>query len=141
MSEGNQELLAWSGTLLVLLGLVSGFAIPLLRSPRIGLSAHVAAIQSGLLLIAVAWLGRRLALSDAWASAIAHTLWLSLYVLWLGLLFAGVYGTGGTLPLAGAGLRAKRWQETTALVLIGGASIGSLAAFAALLWHWSWRAA
>ena len=141
MSEALQGLLAFTGILLFLLGLVSGFAIPMLRSPRIGLSAHVAAIQSGLALIAVAWLGGRLTLPDTWAAVIAHTLWVSLYVLWIGLLFAGAYGTGRTLPLAGAGLRAKPWQETTALVLIGAASVGSAAALAALLWQWSWRAA
>jgi (hydroxyamino)benzene mutase len=140
MSEGLQGLLAFSGTLLFLIGLLSGFAIPFLRSPRIGLSAHVAALQSGLALLAVAWVGGRLTLPDGWAAAIAHTLWISLYVLWIGLLFAGAYGTGRTLPLAGAGLRAKPWQETTALVLIGAASLGSAAAFAALLWHWSWKA-
>jgi len=141
MSEALQGLLAFSGVLLFLLGLLSGFAIPLLRSPRIGLSAHVAAIQSGLALVAVAWAGSRLTLPEGWAAAIAHTLWVSLYVLWVGLLFAGAYGTGRTLPIAGAGLRAKPWQETTALVLIGAASVGSAAAIAALLWHWSWRAA
>ena len=73
MSEGLQELLAWTGMLLVLLGLLGGFAIPVLRSPRIGLSAHTAAIQSGLLLIGLAVVGGRLTLPDGWAAAIAHT--------------------------------------------------------------------
>ena len=139
MSEALQGLLAFTGILLFLLGLLSGFAIPMLRSPRIGLSAHVAAIQSGLALVGVAWVGSRLTLPGVWAAAIAHTFWISLYVLWVGLLFAGAYGTGRTLPLAGAGLRAKPWQETAALVLIGGASVGSAAAVAALLCFWSWR--
>jgi len=140
MSEGLQGSLAFAGTLLFLLGLLSGVGIPFFRAPRIGLSAHVAAIQSGLALIAVAWLGGRLALSDGWAAAIAHGLWISLYVLWVGLVFAAIYGTGRTLPLAGKGLAAKRWQELTAAVLIGGASLASALAFAALLLNWSWRA-
>jgi (hydroxyamino)benzene mutase len=139
MSEGLQGLLCFTGVLLFALGLLTGFAIPALRSPRIGLSAHVAAIQSGLALVAVGLVGSRLALSEAWAAAIAHTLWISLYVLWLGLVFAGVFGTGRTLPIAGGALRAKPWQEATALVLIGGASLGTAAAFAALLAEWSWR--
>src|SRR4249920_1794675 len=101
MSEGLQGSLAFAGTLLFLLGLLTGAGIPFFRGPRIGLSAHVAAIQSGLALLAVAWLGGHLVLSEAWAAAIAHTLWLSLYVLWVGLVFAAVYGTGRTLPLAG----------------------------------------
>lgn len=141
MSEGLQGSLAFAGTLLFLLGLLTGAGIPFFRGPRIGLSAHVAAIQSGLALIAVAWLGGRLVLSDGWAAAIAHGLWISLYVLWIGLVFAAIYGTGRTLPLAGKGLAAARWQELTAAALIGGASLASALAFAALLFQWSWRAA
>ena len=141
MSEGLQETLAHAGTWLFLLGLLTGVGIPFFRGPRIGLSAHVAAIQSGLALLAVAWLGGRLVLTDGWAAAIAHTLWISLYVLWVGLVFAAVYGTGRTLPLAGKGLAAARWQELTATALIGGASVASALAFAALLFEWSWRAA
>jgi hypothetical protein len=45
------------------------------------------------------------------------------------------------LPLAGKGLAAARWQELTAAVLIGGASLASALAFAALLFQWSWRPA
>src|SRR5262245_56292262 len=139
MSEGLQGLLAFAGALLFLLGLLTGVGIPFFPGARIGLSAHVAAIQSGLALIAVAWLGSRLALSEAWAAAIAHTLWISLYVLWVGLVFAAIFGTGRTLPLAGKGLAAARWQELTAATLIGGASLASALAFAALVFQWSWR--
>ena len=140
MSEGLQGLLAFAGTLLFLLGLLTGVGIPFFRGPRIGLSAHVAAIQSGLALIAVAWLGGRLAIPDGWAAAIAHTLWISLYVLWVGLVFAAITGTGRTLPLAGKGLAAEPWQERVATVLIGGSSVTTALAFAALLFQWSWRA-
>ena len=140
MSEGLQGLLAFAGTLLFGLGLFGGFAIPALRSPRIGLSAHVAAIQSGLALIAFAWIGGRLTLPEAWAAPIAHALWISFYVLWLGLMVGAFFGTGRTLPIAGAGLTARPWQERLAFALIGSASLASAAAVAALLWHWSWRA-
>ncbi len=139
MSEGLQELLAWTGVLLFAIGLVGGFAIPVLKSPRIGLSAHTAAIQSGLALIALAWVGGRLTLSDGWAAAIAHTAWLSLYVLWLGLMVGAYFGTGRTLPIAGAGHVGEPWQERLALLLIGASSVGSAAAFVMLLIQWSWR--
>jgi len=139
MSESLQNGLAWSGVLLFLLGLLTGVAIPFVRAPRIALSAHVAAIESGLVLIAVALLGARLALSEGAAAAIGHGLWISLYVLWLGLMAGAVFGTGRTLPIAGAGFRAERWQELTAAVLIGAGSLGSAGATAALLWVWSWR--
>lgn len=130
--------LCFTGALLFLLGLLTGFAIPALRSPRIALSAHLAAIESGLCLIAFGLLLPRLLLSQAWASAIAQTLWISLYVLWIGLVLAAAFGTGRTLPIAGAGLEAQPWQETTARILISAGSIGGMAAVAALLMQWSW---
>jgi (hydroxyamino)benzene mutase len=141
MSEPLQGLLAYTGVLLFFLGLLTGIVIPFARSPRIGLSAHVAAIQSGLTLIGVAWLGSHLVLADAWARAIAHTLWISFYVLWAGLLFGAVFGTGRALPLAGRGHIAQPWQERIATVLIAGSSIASALAIGALLVEWSWRAA
>jgi hydroxylaminobenzene mutase len=132
------SILCFMGALLFLLGLLNGFAIPALRSPRIGLSAHLAAIESGLCLIAFGLLLPHLALSQGWAAAIAQTLWISLYVLWIGLLFAAAFGTGRTLPIAGAGHAALPWQETTARILISAGSIGGMAAVAALLVQWSW---
>ena len=92
------------------------------------------------MLVVVGLVGSRLVLSPGWAAAIAHTLWLSLYVLWLGLLFAAVFGTGGALPIAGAGLRAEVWQENGARSLIAVGSLGAALAVAFLLAKWRWRA-
>jgi (hydroxyamino)benzene mutase len=139
MSESLQDLLCRLGVLLFLLGLLGGAAIPRMRSPRIGLSAHIAAIESGILLIALGLLGARLTLSDGMAALIAHLSWISLYVLWVGLMLGGVWGTGRTLPIAGAGVTATQGQERTAAVLILGGSLGSAAGALVLLIEWSWR--
>jgi len=127
------------GVLLFMLGLFTGFGIPSFRSPRIGLSAHLDAIESGLALIAVGLLLPHLTISVEWAGAIGYSLWISLYLLWIGLLFAAVCGTGKVLPIAGAGLAAKIWQENTARILMTLGSLGSAGAVLALLsqWHWS----
>ena len=90
--------LCFMGALLFMLGLLTGAGIPNFRSPRIGLSAHLAAIESGLGLIAFGLLFPHLAISAGWVGAIGHTLWISLYLLWIGLVFAAVYGTGKVLP-------------------------------------------
>ena len=50
--EAISSTLSFMGALLFLLGLLTGFGIPAFRSPRIGLSAHLDAIESGLGLIA-----------------------------------------------------------------------------------------
>src|SRR5437879_249298 len=130
--------LCFMGALLFMLGLLTGFSIPMFRSPRIGLSAHLAAIESGLALIAFGLLLPHLAISTGWADAISYSLLISLYVLWVGLLFAAAYGTGKALPIAGAGLAAKVWQEATARVLIAIGSLGSAGAVMVLLLQWRW---
>jgi hydroxylaminobenzene mutase len=132
------SMLCFMGALLFTLGLLTGFGIPSFRSPRIGLSAHLAAIESGLGLIAFGLLLPHLTISAGWAGAIAYSLWISFYVLWAGLLFAAVYGTGKALPIAGAGLAAKLWQENTARILIAIGSLGSAGAVLALLSQWRW---
>jgi (hydroxyamino)benzene mutase len=138
--EAVSSTLSFMGALLFLLGLLTGFGIPGFRSPRIGLSAHLAAIESGLGLIAFGLLLLHLRLSVGWASLIAHTMWISLYVLWIGLVVGAIYGTGKSLPIAGAGQVAKQWQENIARTLISIGSIGSALAVAALLVQWHWNA-
>jgi hydroxylaminobenzene mutase len=137
--ESLSSTLCFLGALLFLLGLLTGFGIPAFRSPRIGLSAHLAAIESGLALIAFGLLLPHLGISAGAARAIGDALWISLYVLWLGLLFAALYGTGRALPIAGAGLAAKAWQENTARVVIALGSLGSAGAVVALLVQWRWN--
>ena len=138
--EGVSSILSFMGTLLFLLGLLTGFGIPMFRSPRIGVSAHLDAIESGLGLIAFGLLIPHLTISLGWASLIGYTMWISLYVLWLGLLFGAVWGTGRTIPIAGAGVSAEPWQENAARSLISLGSLGSVLAIAALLVQWRWSA-
>ena len=137
--EAISSTLSFMGALLFLLGLLTGFGIPKFRSPRIGVSAHLDAIESGLGLIAFGLLLLHLRISPGWATLIGHTMWISLYVLWLGLLAGAVFGTGKSIPIAGAGLVAKPWQENAAVTLISAGSLGSVLAIGALLalWHWS----
>ena len=137
--ETLSSTLCFMGALLFMLGLLTGAGIPSFRSPRIGLSAHLAAIESGIALIAFGLLLPHLAISTGWAGTIGHSLWISLYVLWVGLLFAAVYGTGKTLPIAGAGLAAKVWQENIARIFISIGSLGSAGAVLALLLQWRWQ--
>jgi (hydroxyamino)benzene mutase len=138
--EGVSSILSFMGALLFLLGLLTGFGIPMFRSPRIGVSAHLDAIESGLGLIAFGLLIPHLTISLGWASLIGYTMWISLYVLWLGLLFGAVWGTGRTIPIAGAGVSAEPWQENAARSLISLGSLGSVLAIAALLVQWRWSA-
>ncbi len=94
------SLLSFAGLLLFLLGLLTGFAIPATRSPRLGLSAHLTGVQSGTFLIAAGLLWPHVHLA-AWSMVVGHALWLSLYALWLSLVLAAAFGAGHGLPIAG----------------------------------------
>jgi hydroxylaminobenzene mutase len=136
--ETVSSTLCFMGALLFALGMLIGAAIPKFRSPRIGLSAHLAAIESGLGLIAFGLLMPHVAISAGWAGAIGYVLWVSLYVMCIGLLFAALFGTGKVFPIAGGGQPAKPWQESTATILIAIGSLGSLVAIVVLLSQWRW---
>jgi (hydroxyamino)benzene mutase len=130
--------LAFTGMLLFLLGLLNGFAIPRMRSPRLGLSAHLAALQSGVFLIATGLLWPRLGLSAPWSAALGHTLWVSLYMVWLSLVLAGAFGAGRGLPLAGQGVTTSRSRQAVVTLLLAIGSLGCTGAIAGVLVGWRW---
>ena len=133
------DILCASGMVLFLLGLLTGFAIPALRSPRIGLSAHLTGVQSGTFLIACGLLWPRLSLGR-WDGAVGHTLWLSLYAVWLSLVLAGLFGAGRGLPIAGQGITTTTAKQAVVSVLLIGGSLAVLVAVAAMLVGWRWQA-
>ena len=132
--------LCFTGVLLFLLGLVNGFAIPKLRSPRMGLSAHLTAVQCGTFLIAAGLLWPRLALAPAWSAALADTLWISLYVLWLALVLAALFGAGQGFVIAGQGMTTSAAKQALVNALLALSTIACTIAIVALLLLWRWRA-
>jgi hydroxylaminobenzene mutase len=131
-----QFVLCFSGFVLFFLGLVNGFLIPVGRSPRIGLSGHLAAVQSGTFLIAAGLVWPMMHLWPAFSAAIAHGLWISLYAVWLSLLLGGLFGAGRGLPIAGQGITTTPAKQLVVSVLLIGGSLGTFAATAAALIGW-----
>lgn len=132
--------LCFTGMLLFMLGLLNGLAIPRLRSPRIGLSAHLTGVQSGTFLIACGLLWPRLGLAAPWSSLLGHALWISLYAVWLSLLLAGVFGAGRGLAIAGQGMTTSPGRQRLVTVLLAAGSLGCLIAVGGLLVAWRWVA-
>ncbi|WP_379547695.1 hypothetical protein ACFCW2_01580 [Qipengyuania sp. DSG2-2] len=131
MTEINSTL-ALSGVLLFLIGLINGVLIPVGKSPRMGLSAHLTAVQSGTFLMAAGLLWPHIAFGNGWGAPTAAALWLSLYALWLALFLAGVFGTGRDLPIAGGEMRGNKVAQTISTVLLYGSVVGSLGATASM---------
>lgn len=133
MSDEISATLIFAGVLLFFLGLLTGFAIPAARSPRIGLSAHLAGVQSGTFLMAAGLLWPRLGALGGWNAPVGHALWASLYALWLSLLLGAVFGAGRGLPIAGQGITTSRGKQAIVSILLIGGSLVSAAAVAAML--------
>jgi (hydroxyamino)benzene mutase len=133
------QILCFAGVLLFLFGLLTGFAIPACRSPRLGLSAHLTGVQSGTFLLALGLLWPRLTIGSAWSGVLANGTWASLYLVWLSLLLAAVFGAGRGLPIAGQGITTTAVKQTTVTVLLALGSLGVTAAIAALLVIWRWH--
>ena len=133
------DILCFCGVLLFLLGLLTGFAIPRCRSPRLGLSAHLTGVQSGTFLVALGLLWPRLSMAPGWSAVLANGTWVSLYMVWLSLLLAAVFGAGRGLPIAGGGVTTTPARQTVVTVLLVAGSLGIAVAVAGLLVTWRWQ--
>ncbi len=100
------------GIILFLLGLITGFIIPTMQNPRMGLSSHLEATMNGMFLILMGLVWPKLQLSDRLHKWAYGLLLFGTYVNWGTTLFAAVIGAGSELmPLAGNNLTGTMWQE------------------------------
>lgn len=82
----TERRLCQSGLLLFFLGLPLGFAIHSLPNPRVGLSAHLNAVQSGTALMVLGLIWPRINIAPRFAAAVATGLSLSFWGLELRIL-------------------------------------------------------
>ena len=128
MSDASPVRNLWfNGALLLFLGLVTGGLVPAFANPRMGLSAHLTAVQCGLVLLAFGCVWTRLRLG---AAALRFALMANVvgaYALWLAFVLGAALGTGNATPFAGAGFTGSPLEEAlvTSVLYLGVA--GSLA--------------
>jgi hydroxylaminobenzene mutase len=92
-----QSLLFLSGVTLFLLGLFTGFGVPSMKNPRMGLASHVEAHMNGMFLIVLGLLWPFVALSFAWETAAVALLVYGAYANWFATLIAALWGAGGRM--------------------------------------------
>ncbi len=123
------------GVGLFLLGLITGFGVPLLTNPRVGLSSHLEGIQNGIFLILIGLVWPRLALNQGLA---AMTFGLALYgtfANWLATLLAAVWGAGGAMmPIAAHAFQGTPMQEGVIQFLLLSLSVAMVLVCCFLLW-------
>lgn len=100
------------GLVLFLLGLLTGFGIPVMSSPRLGLSGHLEGVMNGMFLILMGLIWNRLQLSEKLLKSVFYSLIFGTYVNWMTVLLAALWGAGGEMmPIAGGSLKGTVFQE------------------------------
>ncbi|MDB5226495.1 MAG: putative hydroxylaminobenzene mutase [Bacteroidota bacterium] len=122
------------GVLLFLLGLITGFAVPAMKNPRMGLSSHMEGVLNGIFLIAIGLLWEKLLLSNR----LLHiNFWLIIYgtfANWFCILLAAIWGAGLSLPIAAMGMHGVSWQEAVINFLLYSLSLAMVATCVILLY-------
>lgn len=92
-----QTLLFVAGLSLFLLGLLTGFAVPGLKNPRMGLASHIEAHMNGMFLILLGLLWPTVAVSQVWEAIAVSLLIYGAYANWFATLLAAAWGAGGRM--------------------------------------------
>jgi hydroxylaminobenzene mutase len=122
------------GGVLFLAGLLQGLVVDQFANPRMALSAHLDAVQSGMaVMIAAAFWS-----SVRWSPGVERVAWWTLSVgmvgLWLGITLAAATGASEALPMAGSGFAARPAMEAAVSAIVVGSSLGLLLGWALFLW-------
>ncbi len=125
--------LVWHGVLLVLFGLLTAVLIPLFTNSRMGLSAHLAGVQNGMLMMLLGFVWIDVKLSQRLATATFWLLLYSMYAIFGSLFLAATWGTSRSTPIAGAGHTGTEWQEMLVSLVIGSGSVAILIAVVLVL--------
>ncbi len=110
--------LIFMGALLFFLGLIQGLLIPVFIIPRMALSGHMAAVQSGMALMIFGLFWNLLHLKPLLERIAYHANIIGIYVIWLGISLAAALGAGQTLVMAGKGFQASPSIELTIQIIM-----------------------
>jgi (hydroxyamino)benzene mutase len=113
---------------LILLALLTAFAIPAAPNPRMVLAAHTVGILGGLALVVVGMLASTFVLG-ARTSSVHRWAWVyATYANWLGCVVAGFTGASRLTPIAGAGMSGSAVAEGVVMIIFLTEAAAALAA-------------
>jgi len=123
------------GVVLFLLGLLTGFAIPMVANPRMGLTSHLEGVMNGMFLMLLGLLWPRLVLPRTARTALFGLSVYGTFANWAATLLAAVWGAGATMmPIAAPGQEGSALQEATVTFLLLTLSLAIVAASVLILW-------
>ncbi len=116
------------GTVLFLLGLLTGLAVPAVANPRMALTSHLEGLMNGMFLLVLGLIWPRLNLSTR---SLTIAFWLAVYgsfANWAATLLAAVWPAGSALmPFAGRGHTGTASQEAILKLLLISLSLAMIA--------------
>ncbi|MFO7529453.1 MAG: hypothetical protein R6W86_11695 [Marinobacter sp.] len=123
------------GIILFLMGLLTGFLLPLMENARMGLSSHLEGIMNGVVLIVLGVIWPKLRLGRT-AERIAFGLAVfGTYTNWLATLSAGFIGAGvSMMPMAGAGFEGSAVQEGLIAIALSSLSVAMVVVAVMVFW-------
>ncbi|KLE35177.1 hypothetical protein AAW00_01460 [Aurantiacibacter luteus] len=122
-----------AGAALFLVGLVQGAVVQEFANPRMALSAHLTAAQSGTALMVAGGVWRAVSLHRHLLRATRWSLVGGMVGLWLGLTLAAVTGASRMLPIAGRGFSASASEELAVSIIVVGSGALTIKGWALLL--------
>ncbi len=130
---GLDRALMCLGVFLFLLGLLTGFAVPALAHPRMGLSSHIEGVVNGIFLVVIGLVWPHLALNRLWAGTAFGLLVYGAFANWFATLLSAWWGAVGSMPLAGGGAHGSPLQEHIVFALLVSLSLAMVAGCVLLL--------
>ena len=114
-----------AGAVLFLLGLLQGAIVQFFENPRMALSAHLTAVQSGMAVMIAGLAWAYVHLPPRAEKLAERTIIGGMYGLWIGLTLSAATGASMVLPIAGAGYAAGQAVElgVAAVVYLSSAAI------------------
>ncbi|MEZ0349691.1 hydrogenase [Mycobacterium ahvazicum] len=119
-----QTVLFTLGLVLFLLGLLTGFAVPNLKNPRMALSSHLEAVLNGMFLVLIGLLWPHIHLPNAWAVTAVVLIVYAAYANWIASLLAAAWGAGRRFaPIATGNHEASAAKEAIVNFLLVSLSV------------------
>jgi hydroxylaminobenzene mutase len=129
--------LTWWGTLLFLLGLLTGLMLAMApgvaANPRGILAAHLEGLLNGMFLIIVGLMADRVRLSRSASGVCVGLLLFGTFGNWITTTIAGVSGASQATPIAGAGHHAAPAVEQFILIMLVSVAFAMIGAVGILL--------
>lgn len=107
-----------AGATLFLLGLLQGSIVHIFLNPRMALSAHLTAVQSGMAIMIAGVIWNIVSWHSILEIAARWSIVAGMYGLWTGLTLSAATGASAALPIAGAGYSAPRVVELGVSVIV-----------------------